>query len=213
MINLPDVSDARLPVAYEAARKALSECSHMDECQEWADKAAAMASYARQAKDESLHKMALRIQARAIRRCGELLKQIEPGYGANQNIREGDHLKVTRESAASDAGLSEHQRKTALRVASVNGFDEQIESDNPPTITALAEQGKRSLIDLGGRNPSDFKAATHAQGTLLDFAKFAETHDAVAVAVALFPHEREKLRAAVSIIDAWLDRFITSLGD
>ena len=40
-----------------------------------------MASYARQAKDESLRKQADRIQARAIRRCGELLKQIEPDKG------------------------------------------------------------------------------------------------------------------------------------
>ncbi len=49
--------------------------------------------------------MADRIQARAIRRCGELLKQIEPANGANQNIREGNHPKVTREMAAADAGL------------------------------------------------------------------------------------------------------------
>ncbi len=61
--------------------------------------------------------MADRIQARAIRRCGELLRQIQPARGANQNIREGDHPKVTRESVADAAGLSEHQRKTALRVA------------------------------------------------------------------------------------------------
>jgi len=35
----------------------------------------------------------------------ELLKQIEPARGANQNIREGDHPKVTRESASAHAEL------------------------------------------------------------------------------------------------------------
>ena len=74
--------------------------------------------------------MADRIQARAIRRCGELLKQVEPARGANQNIGEGALPKVTRESAAASAGLSEHQRKTALRVASIPGdeFDAAVEA-------------------------------------------------------------------------------------
>jgi hypothetical protein len=63
--------------------------------------------------------MADRIQARAIRRCGVLLKEIEPARGANQNIRGDTPPKVTRTQVARDAGLSDDQRKTALRVASV----------------------------------------------------------------------------------------------
>jgi hypothetical protein len=135
---------------------ALAECSRIDECQQWADKAEALASYAKQSKDENLRKMADRIQARAIRRCGELLKQIPPANGANQNIEGGDSPKVlTRKQAAIDAGLSDDQRKTALRVASVpeNEFDSQVESDSPPTVTQLAEQGKKSLVDLGNIPP------------------------------------------------------------
>jgi hypothetical protein len=102
-----------------AAQSALAECSRIDECQAWADKAAALASYAKQVNDETLHRFADRIKARAIRREGEILKQIEPARGANQPIQDGAVPKVTRESAAEDAGLSERERKTALRVASV----------------------------------------------------------------------------------------------
>jgi hypothetical protein len=42
----------------------------MDECQDWADQMEALASYARQAKDDELLQMAARIQARdpALRR-------------------------------------------------------------------------------------------------------------------------------------------------
>jgi len=40
------VSTAQLPRTYEAAKRALSECSEVDECKDWADKAAALASYA-----------------------------------------------------------------------------------------------------------------------------------------------------------------------
>lgn len=62
-----------------------------------------------------------RIQARAIRRAGELLRQIPPASESNlkQNRQEGDHPSVTRTEAATQAGMSEHQRKQALRVAAV----------------------------------------------------------------------------------------------
>jgi AbiEi antitoxin C-terminal domain len=70
------IANAKLPKIYESARVALAECSRIDECKDWADKAEALASYARQADDDSLRKTADRIQARAIRRCGELLKEM-----------------------------------------------------------------------------------------------------------------------------------------
>ena len=64
-MNLPaNIDSARLPATYEAARVALSECVRVDECQEWADKAAALASYARQADDTTLEAYAKRIRGR-----------------------------------------------------------------------------------------------------------------------------------------------------
>jgi hypothetical protein len=164
---------------------ALSECSRIDECQRWADKTEALASYARQAGDDSLRKLADRIQARAIRRRGELLRQVAAAYGANQNIREGAHPNVsptpTRQGIAEAAGLSEHQRKTALRVAAVPAeeFERQVESEAPPTVTQLAEQGRKPreapVIDLGGRNPEDFAAATQVMGAMRSLARCTRT--------------------------------------
>lgn len=64
--------------------------------------------------------MADRIQARAIRRCGKLLKQIESSQGARTDkLPDGDDTKLTRTQAAAAAGLSERQKVTALRVANV----------------------------------------------------------------------------------------------
>src|SRR4029077_1414514 len=68
-VPLADSSAARLPATYEEARAAIAECERIDECKGWSDRAAALASYARQAKDDSLRVMAVRIQARAERRC------------------------------------------------------------------------------------------------------------------------------------------------
>jgi rubrerythrin len=82
------IVDAKLPAVYESAKLALSECSRIDECKDWANKAEALASYARQADDDTLRNMAIRIQARAIRRCGELLKAIEVSKGGRPKKNE-----------------------------------------------------------------------------------------------------------------------------
>lgn len=87
--------------------------------------------------------MAQRIRAGAIRRAGELLKQIEPGQGARDGKREaGDHLPL-RSDMARDAGMSPHQAKQAVRVANVPAadFERQVEDPKPPTPAQLASQG------------------------------------------------------------------------
>jgi hypothetical protein len=217
--NLPALTDARLPATYEAAQRALSECSRVDECKNWSDKAQALASYARQAKDSTLHNLALRIQARAQRRMGELLKQIPSGQGANLTAagREGAHPILTRERAADDGGLSEHQRKTAQRVASIPTpeFEAAIESAQPPSITELATRGTvpRPPAPEAVSAPAAAAVAQRAQSLLRELAVFCATSDPAAIAVSP-TIDADMLRGYVETIDAWLDRFVTRLpGD
>jgi len=54
---------------------------------------------------------------RAIRRAGELLKQIEPATGAHRKSTAADTL--SRKDAAETAGMSKRQAVTAIRVANV----------------------------------------------------------------------------------------------
>jgi hypothetical protein len=136
-----------LPQRYEAARTALAACADIDEVQDWADKDAAVASYARQSKDDGLLIMAKRIQARAVRRCGELLSQIPASSGGDRgNSATGGRRPVgeTRTAAATAAGLSDHQRKTALRVAAMPAttFESQVESPRPPSVTQASGSGR-----------------------------------------------------------------------
>lgn len=87
-----------------------------------------------------------RIRHRAVRRAGELLKQIEPQQGARTDIEPTDAAdsKLTRTEVARQAGMSERQQVTAIRVANIpeEDFNRQVESDNPPTVTKLAEQSR-----------------------------------------------------------------------
>jgi hypothetical protein len=63
------------------AGKALAACTKIDECADWAQKSAAMASYHKQMNDRTLLDMAQRIRLRAIARAGELLNQLEREKG------------------------------------------------------------------------------------------------------------------------------------
>lgn len=227
---------ASLPASYEAAKAALANCVSIDECKDWADKAQALASYAKQANDDEMMRQSTRIRDRAIRRCGELLKQIEPATGKNnQHVQvKGEDARpfqsrenaatsggrppeVTRNSAARDAGMSPHQAKQAIRVANVPAadFERQVESPKPPTVTALAEQGKkaapRPVLDLKGRDPEEFNLALHYiagwEHAARDLA--ALKHDR-AVPI-LTPAERDRLRKAITAIDAITDRIVTRI--
>lgn len=229
--GLPDIRTARLPASYEAAREALAACTRIDECADWASKAEALASYARQAEDDTLRRYADRIQARAIRRCGELLKAIEARPGTRTDLQP-DTGAHTRSDAAREAGLSKHQKDTALRVANVapEVFEALVESDAPPTVTALADMGRtpraprpapqpapaapaapRPLVDLQGIPPEVFSRATQATGAMLEFAAVCARYDAREIARGVLPREIAAMRSAVAAIDAWLDTFIVHL--
>lgn len=217
MNALAQISTARLPQTYEAARTALAECSAVDECKDWADKAAALASYARQSQDDQLERMAQRIRARAIRRAGELLKQIEPGHGARDGKREaGDHPPL-RSEMARDAGMSPHQAKQAVRVANVpaDDFERQVESPKPPTLSQLASQGIQSrpqpIIDLKGRDPKQFNRALHFVGTFENYARELAGVNVEASLADLNDQERADLRGFINRIDAIHDRIMTRI--
>lgn len=221
--NLVVASASSVPIRYETARKALAECDRIDECKDWSDRAAAMRVYAIQAKDDNLRLTALRIQARAQRRLGELMKLIPAGDKATrfgradahppENAGRADaHPPVqTRSEAARSAGLSDHQRKTALRVASVpdESFERQIESESPPSITALARQGTvQTVVPDEAR-----QAALEARRALIAFARSCEQLDAGSAALAVAAGESDAFRRLVRTADAWLDAFVTRLPD
>jgi hypothetical protein len=141
-----DLTRIDLPMTYKTAVIALRQCWRVDECNVLATKAAALAGYARQAKDRELYSLATRIQLRARRRCGELISQIktERGRRTDLELRAGTDPRSSRSQAVSEAGLSERQRKTDLRIAKIDEaeFEKAVERPAPPTVTALAERGR-----------------------------------------------------------------------
>lgn len=65
---------------YRAAMAALTACAAEDECASWPDKMAACASYARQSGDETLERLARRINARREKMEGRERPSLTPPH-------------------------------------------------------------------------------------------------------------------------------------
>lgn len=197
------VNGATLPARYSMACDALVAAQDVDECMEWADRAAALASYARQSKDRSLLNMATRIRARAIQRCGEMVVAVPKAT----NIQNEDGHVLGRTEAARRAGLSEHETRTAVAVASVpkDEFEAQVESDSPPTVTSLAKQGTATRPKPTPR--PGFADATAMLMAWRDLARKCDEHDAVVTFGGMDAAERETVREAMLVTREWTGRF------
>jgi hypothetical protein len=210
------ISNAQLPQMYEAAKNALANCATVDECKDWADKSAALASYAKQANDETLMKQSVRIRDRAIRRMGEVLKQFD-GRGGDRTKTDADDsfAQQTQREAARDAGISERQQITAVRVANVpeQEFEAAVESEKPPTISQLAQMGikPRPLVDLKGRDPGEFNRAMHYVGYIEGYVRHLQAMNHDGVLPILNDKERQNLRRYIGEIDAVHDMIATRI--
>ena len=184
----------------------LAACSSIDECQDWADKAAALASYARQADDKTLENYAVRIRSRAIRRAGELLKEFD-GKGNNQH-EDKAVARPTQRQAAADAGMSEHQQKQAVRVATVpiEAFEDQVEGEDPPTVTDLAEQGKKAAPKKEA--PAGFAEATKFIGELEKLHAFLTDKPASLILGGMRAFEIADAKPLVGAVCEWPQAFI-----
>jgi hypothetical protein len=113
-----------------------------------------------------LETYARRIRARAIRREGELLAQIEPQ--SKQNLvqyREAGDGPSARQTAAREAGLSPRQRVTALRVA------KRLDKSQNETYAsdAVKKAGKSKATVSRAVAPNEKIADVHTlYGTTLD---------------------------------------------
>lgn len=207
-----ETNSAALPQVYSNAVSALQQCNSIDECKEWSDKMAALASYWKQANDDTMWKLAKRIQARAYRRAGELLKQFD-AKGRNQYTEDSmvNHTKLSQQEVAEQAGFSKNQKDTAVRLANVpeEQFDAQVESDNPPTITQLAEQGKKSI--LYSPKPEGFAQAIYMKGAFRDLVKQMKEHDPLYIIGGMDESDIQEMKEYINHIEAWTDTFMINV--
>ncbi|HJK95819.1 MAG TPA: hypothetical protein RMF84_01295 [Polyangiaceae bacterium LLY-WYZ-14_1] len=209
-------SRARLPEAYTTAKRLLAEAADLDLVKEWGDRMAALETYARQAEDDELEKMARRIRGRAARRAGQLLR--EWAADTSQNARKekrGDgadpSFPRTQREAAEQAGMSERQEKASVAISKIPDpeFEEAIEAEDPPTLTKLVAESRstRRNPDLAARQARASKRAA-VMGILRSTAERMSQHEPVASAGILEEWQIEDAIEKAQAIRAWVDDFM-----
>jgi len=207
-----DVNSAPLPIAYEKAKTAISECVNIDECKDWSDKAQALASYARQSGDDELEKMSKRIRVRAMRRCGELLKMFDGRGGdrKSENIKRVSADPFDKSDMGKQAGLSVRQIKQANNLSNIpdEKFNEQIEGNNMPTMTDLANQGKKKLDYLYQKKPPGFAEGIYFEGALDELMFCIKDHDPEFILGGIDESTKHEILRKIASIELWFDQFV-----
>jgi hypothetical protein len=207
--KLPAIAETGFPVSYEEARQAIAKCESPFECRTMADQAAAMAVYARMRDDTDLLNRAVRLQAWAARRWGELDKELNPdrrqeNLKQNQTPYRKAHARPIGETVPLTDGTTEYQRKISRRLAAIPEpeFTRQVESENPPTVTQLAEQGKVTRV----RDP-EYSQAADPCPAIQTFAEFAASNDAAELAQVVTAEQAQMVRDMVKRAARWLTEF------
>jgi hypothetical protein len=195
-----DAAAARLPANYEAAKNALEQCVRIDEVKTWSDKASALATYAREANDKSLHVMAQRIHLRAVARIGELLLQIPASKGGHT---------AGRSTAAREAGLSSRSTTKALAIGRIprRARDAAIEADPPPSVRsleALAPRSEHVPAHLFRASSEFYRALSRYNGSLFSFCAWLQHMPMPGAAGELDEAERARVLERIGEAKQWL---------
>jgi len=114
------VPTAFLPNNYVAACTAIKACARYDEAAEMSNRAAAIATYAREAQDTTLKVNAEKIKLRAERRVGELLEELWAEHKGGEVVGLSSYRQ---EQAARLAKIAEPRFESAMNKVASDGKD------------------------------------------------------------------------------------------
>lgn len=179
-----------VPVEYETAVKALSECLTLDESKYWSDKADALAAWAKIYRDGDALRKAKALKLHAYRRMGELAGELKPMVNGAGGRQPGAIRVLT------DAGLTHNAAIAARRLATIpeRRFNKLLTNPKSPTTV---------VQDLWVRDEcwADFIRTAHSfRGTL-------RRHTPAAVAKGCKENDRfiVTAREMITEITEWLD--------
>jgi DNA-binding IscR family transcriptional regulator len=119
-LTVPGARDVLLPEYYSRVVTILEDCDRLDECRAYVGKADMIKVYAKQARDKQMIALSRRINARAWRRLGELLRKLPQGRFGPTGHR--GKLKSTAPFVRSVLNaLSPTERRQSAQIAETTG--------------------------------------------------------------------------------------------
>ena len=181
-----------VPIQYEQAVKALSECISLDEVKLWSDKSDALAAWAKIYHDKTVDRTAKKLKLHAYRRMGELAREIRPNRSRNGTT---DHRGP--KSALIESGLNKHNADAALRLSRMkeSEFKRIISSPRLPTPRAIVETRLSAWSSF------------NRQSSLGDLRAYAANHSARDLAASIDPKDVKRAKMVLREVSDWLDEF------
>jgi hypothetical protein len=194
-----------IPVEYETAIKALSECITLDEAKYWDNKADALAAWAKIYRNDDAGRKAKQLKLHAYRRMGQLAEQIRP----TKKVTPFQGREPGAMSLLIESGLTRRaaQAAGALRRASSDEFSAAVATGISPHVFANNHRGTgdRSVV-----RSQAWAWLTHKLN-LFGVRSQARLKSPRDVALALKEDEIQKARDLVTELTEWLDEFERNL--
>jgi N6-adenosine-specific RNA methylase IME4 len=210
-------------VRYDAACRALAEARQVDEVKEIRDRAVAMATYARQAKNKDLEADAVEIRMRATRRLDQLRQAQKASVGLNSGAAGGGEktgprgllvnprdLRPTLTAQGIDKNLA-HQARVLGALS-----DAEFEAAIADTRDKVARAARKAVREVEiEQERESYRARIEQGGTVADLEALAASGFRAGVICPDFPWQFEvysgkgKQRSAERYYDCWpLERIL-----
>jgi hypothetical protein len=220
--GIKGVKKADLPALYRAAENALAAAKDKDEVKEWDNKAAALASYARQAKDRTLLNYANLIRNRAQRRMNDILKELPKGQRGPKNNFSPQRTK-TRRDAEDDLGMTARERHQTKAIGEMD--QSQFDAHNSPTAEKVPSP--HALATLASRangraspkpSPQDprsdeSKMATKLLNLIDEFQHSRRSIRPLLAVKGMTPKELQLCRDQVQAERVWLGKVLEAIDE
>ncbi len=207
------IQDAIIPLVFKDALRALASCRTIDESKYWADKADALAAWAKIYKNNEAAAEAKRLKAHAYRRMSHLADEIIEALGGPRKVRglPGAAAKLK------EAGMSQNQVMRIRRIGHIPQakFDALMAQKNPPGIQSMATEGigrgrlgnKLASSEAWRKVSGSYSGASNA----VQFRHFCRKFSAYELGRGVASDEVPMARALVKELRDWLDEFEESL--
>lgn len=187
-----------MPVLYAQACKALEACATMDEGKYYADKADALAAWAKIYGSDEDSRAAARLKLKAYARMGALAEELRP---SRVSRKDGSGMEYGARSLLMEHGLSEGQSNAARKLSSLpaSEFEEILKNPVAPTTAhrRLSRPSRSENWNTFGNLP----------GSPTNFLSYCRRNDAGELAKGMNDDESIRARAIVREAIDWLDEF------
>jgi hypothetical protein len=188
------------PIEYEQACRAIVACTLLEDARHWANKADALAAWAKMYGDDRVSLEARRLKLHAYRRMASLAEELLPEWAAEHQI--GAERRISSLVVLKDQGLTQGIAQTVRKVGLLTDqkFDKAVNAKKPPT--------PGELVNIENAPVPGWARVNRAMSVL---NTICANNPPVSLAKKLPPASRARAKLNIIRLSEWLRRFEEAL--